>query len=151
YRFLVPDSAPTDIPTAESLRPVDRIDGGVGARSGFGDRCCAGGDVEDATATGDNGAVAEGSAGVADLDAGERLGAVEALDRRAGRVVAGVASCRHHHGERGVVAPARRRVGEAAARGGVEELEEVAVEAHQKDLRFGVAEADVVLDEFGAA
>ena len=72
---------------------------------------------------------------------------VEAADRLAGLVRAGIAAGREHHRECGVVAPAYVDAVERAVGDGEHDLEQVAFESRQQRLRLRIAEARVELDD----
>ncbi len=78
------------------------------------------------------------------------LDALDAADREAGLVAAGVASGGHHHADRRLVRPLDLHVCEAAVCDGLADLEQVGAQERQQRLCLRIAEAAVELDHLRA-
>src|SRR5205085_4426135 len=119
----------------------------VAARERQVERRARGGDAEDAPAGGQVRAVfGTRSPPVKNLDGGDARSLFEAADARARLRLFRVAARGEHDAGRGVRAPLDLRLAQTPARDRVENLREVALQAHEYGLRFGVSEADVVFE-----
>ena len=116
----------------------------------FGDRRAERCDAEHTAAGGGEVPVRHRRAGMEDGDAGQCLGRIDAADRAALFVGAGIAARRHDDAERRFVPPGRAHVGQAALGRRRHQVEKVAAESGHQGLAFGIAEADVVFDQLGA-
>ena len=76
---------------------------------------------------------------------------VEAPDRGAPGIAAGIAARGHDDGEGVVIGPVDAGLIKAALGAGEEEVERLGAQPHHQHLTFGVAEAGVVFDKAGAA
>ena len=85
-----------------------------------------------------------------DLDAVFGLGLLKAGDGHAPVVASGIAFGRHDHAQGGLRSEGHEGGIQVAAGAGQHDFDEVAVEAHEKGLAFGIAEADVVLEDLRA-
>ena len=83
--------------------------------------------------------------------AARRACRIEPDDRAARLGRTGIAVRRHHDGQRGGVAEARRRqVGEATLRDREHRRDQVALEPHHQHLGLWIAEAGIIFDQLGA-
>ena len=123
---------------------------GVGLVEGGAEIGCDGGDGEDAAAGGDEVAVFDGGAGVEDDDIFGRA-VVRGRDGFAGGVFAGVAAAGGDDADAGSGAHLDGELVGGAVDGGVEEVDDVGLEAEEDGLGLGVAEAGVELEDHGAA
>ena len=79
-----------------------------------------------------------------------RGSAIQSADFAAALRRLGIAARRHHHGDRGDVAPAQVEVGQLAVIGRLQRREQVGHQPRHQRLAFRIAEADVELDQLDA-
>src|SRR3546814_3738113 len=72
---------PTDVAAAEAAREIELVDRGIGARLRFGHALARRGDIEDAAAGGDEGAIVARGAGVKDARSEEHTSELQSLMR----------------------------------------------------------------------
>ena len=140
-----------DVFSAPGSVPADWFDGLVGSEFGFGEVFAESGDAEDAAAVGVDVAFDEFGAGMEDFGVFDQGGFVETTDFFAIFIRAGIAFGGHDDADCRARIPFEAGVlVEFAFGGGHEEFGEVALEPHENRLGLGVAEADVVFEDFGA-
>ena len=149
--FLALNRAPADVAAAEASRPVDLVDGGIGARLRLANVAAQRGDAEHAPAVGEDAAAIAPGPGMEDLHARLARSLVEALDLRALGVSAGIALGRHDHAQRRLFGPFERDAVEPPLGGGEQRRQEIGVEPQHQRLAFRIAEADIVFDELWRA
>ena len=141
---------PGDVAAAEAVRPLDAVDRLIGARLRLAHVPAHGTDIQHAAAIGENGTILCHRAGVEDLDALDLRGVIEPLDPRALAVVAGIALRRHHHRQRRLGIPAQIKILQLAVAGRKERRHDVGHHPQHQHLALGIAEADIVLEQFWA-
>jgi len=104
----VADGPPANVAPREAAGEIDGVNGLVGKHLGRSERIGCSSDAEDAAAGGDKIIPIDGGAGMKDLGARQRRGAIDPRNGCATLLGAGIAARRHHHGERRSIGPVGR-------------------------------------------
>ena len=144
-----------DCPAADVFAVVDSFEmdvaeGFVGAFLSGGDGVAECGDAKDPAAVGEDLVAFLFGAAVEDLDIAHAGGGGEAGDGEAGGIFAGVAVAGGDDAEGGARVPLERDILEAALDDGEHHFEQIALETHHEGLGFGIAEAAIEFENFGA-
>ena len=129
----------------EPARPVDPVHRGIGEAARLREARAPSGNRQNPAAVRDEPVALHLRPRVEDRDA--RVVERRQADRLAAPDRAGVALGRDHHGQRVVVGEGDARLGEPPGGRRMHGVEQLRPEPHGEDLRLGIAEADVVLDE----
>ena len=108
-----------------------------------------GGDSEDATTGGEEMVFDHRGAGLEDLGTGG-LGGLDAGDGISGANLGGISVGGEYDAERRIEAPLEGGVLKISGGGEREDVGKVGLEGYHEGLSFGVAETDVVFEDFGA-
>src|SRR5437016_4089402 len=142
--------AMADVAPEVHPRPADLVDGGVRLGHRPVDRVAECRDAEHAATVGDQTAVVDPRTRVEDHAVGPAREALEPVDRPAALDGTRVPLRGEHDAHRRARVPLERLAGEPPLARAREEVEQIGAESYEENLRLGVAEADVELEDLRA-
>lgn len=135
---------PADIAAAESVRPIQRIDGLVSLGLGFSNGGSKGCDTQHPATGGEHLAIGtKGGTGMEHRHTINRIGIIKPADLGVFHIVTGITPRCHHHAERCLVVPAQIDLIQRAIGSGNQGGQQVRVQAGHQRLAFRIAEANV--------